>query len=271
MQLANAVVVLGGLVACSAPPAVAPSAGNRCDQIVTAAVERAYRASGAATSTDGREAIEAVKVRRCVADQWPEGALDCNAHAATIPELQACRGKLLADQAHALGAQEALVRDDWEQFLADSESLKTKMCACPDRACATEVNKLARDRGLVKRPQHRGAVPAPEPPHDVAELVAKHAKGLEDCSVKLGGSPLAAALAKMRSFTDEMCQCKDSACAQKVSDEMVRWAQEAAKDPEWRGNMNPDEEDTKQMAAITQHMTECMSKAMAGSPPAPTP
>ncbi|HET9989580.1 MAG TPA: hypothetical protein VFQ65_13705, partial [Kofleriaceae bacterium] len=34
------------------------------------------------------------------------------------------------------------------------------------------------------------------------------------------------ALRVMRHFTDEMCQCTSSTCAQKVSDEMTRWAQE---------------------------------------------
>src|SRR5687768_12020249 len=39
-------------------------------------------------------------------------------------------------------------------------------------------------------------------------------------------SPNATAMAKMREFERAMCACKDSPCAQRVSDEMTKWAQQ---------------------------------------------
>jgi hypothetical protein len=229
---------------------------------VTAAVDRAYRASGAASSQDLLEAIKAVKVRRCVADQWPPGALDCTAHAANIPELHACRDKLLAQQAQALSAQESRVRDDWEQLLADAQSLQVKMCACPDADCAMDVGMQARARGLErKRSRFHEDAPRAEPPPDVAQQVETSTKKLTECETKLGGSPMAVAIAKMQEFTSEMCACKDSACAQRVSDEMTKWGQSMAQSGRDM-DMRPTEDETKQIADITKQMTDCMTKAM---------
>ena len=267
MQLAKVVLGLSVVVACSSPspPVVAPAPANRCDQVVTAAVDRAYRASGAAGSQDLLEAIKAVKVRRCVADQWPPGALDCAAHAANIPELQGCRDKLLAQQAQALSAQESRVRDDWEQLLADAQALQVKMCACQDTDCAIDVGAQVRARGLGHRRSHfHDDAPRPEPPQDVAERVEASTKKLTACETKLGGSSIAAAIVKMREFTGEMCACKDAACAQRVSDEMTRWAQARGRDRD--ADMRPTDDETKEITDITKQMTDCMMKAMsAGS------
>jgi hypothetical protein len=72
-------------------------------------------------------------------------------------------------------------------------------------------------------------------------------------------TPIQEAMAKMREFSDKMCACKDSPCAQAVSDEMTKWAQEMANQTE---PVKMTEEDQKAATEIGARMGECMQKAM---------
>jgi hypothetical protein len=72
------------------------------------------------------------------------------------------------------------------------------------------------------------------------------------------------AMAKMEEFTEMMCACRehDTACAQKVTDEMTKWSMEMARNA---GDERPDDispDDAKRMADITKKMGECAMKAM---------
>ncbi len=72
----------------------------------------------------------------------------------------------------------------------------------------------------------------------------------------------AAAFTAMNKFRGEMCACKDSACAQKVSEDMTRWGQQMAKE-------EPDppkltEEDTRRFTQLGEALGKCMQAAMAG-------
>jgi hypothetical protein len=103
-------------------------------------------------------------------------------------------------------------------------------------------------------------------------IAAVHASGdLVACgrSFKLGEQDIFAepmstgkALEVMTHFRDEMCACKDKACAGHVSDEMTDWAQEEAKT-----NRDPpkfSDDDTKRFTQIGEDMGKCMQKAMGG-------
>ncbi|HTR54526.1 MAG TPA: hypothetical protein VMJ10_27735 [Kofleriaceae bacterium] len=267
MRLAT--TVLGVLVAaCGAanqPAAPAPPP-NRCNEVLTAAVERVYAAGSATNPRDNLEAIMAVKVRRCVADTWPDAAIDCAAHAGTIPDLRDCRAKLATDQANALAAQESQIKDDWEQELAGAKSLRDRMCACADRACAVAVDKEASTTATYRRQHHHAQATDPTPPHDVGERIDSDAREMHECAMRLHASPMEEAIAKMQEFSDKMCTCKDTACAQKVSDEMMKWGQDNARS--WDRDVKPTEDETKRMVDITKQMTDCMTKAMgAGGTP----
>jgi hypothetical protein len=80
------------------------------------------------------------------------------------------------------------------------------------------------------------------------------------------------AIAKMTDFKDQMCKCADKACAEKVTEGMTKWGQEMAKEGGDKA-AKVSEDDTKKMAAITEEMTKCMTKAMmaGGPPPAAAP
>ena len=68
-----------------------------------------------------------------------------------------------------------------------------------------------------------------------------------------------AAMKKMHEFADKMCACKDTTCAQAVSDEMTKWGQEMAQSMEEPPVMT--EEDTKEATEIGERMGKCMQAA----------
>ncbi len=80
-----------------------------------------------------------------------------------------------------------------------------------------------------------------------------------------GGGDNAAALAKLGDFANQMCDCKDAACATKVSDAMTAWGQEMMKS----NPPKPTPEEAKQGEEKSKMLTTCMQKAMAT--PAATP
>jgi hypothetical protein len=70
----------------------------------------------------------------------------------------------------------------------------------------------------------------------------------------------AEAMAQMERFKDQMCACKDSACAQRVSDDMTKWSQQLSQTQRNMPKMTVDE--TKRAAVIGEAMGKCMENAM---------
>jgi len=70
-----------------------------------------------------------------------------------------------------------------------------------------------------------------------------------------------AALEAMAGFRDKICACKDSACAQAVSDEMVKWSEQLAKEDN-DGPPKMTEDQTKRATDIGEEMGKCMQAAM---------
>jgi hypothetical protein len=76
------------------------------------------------------------------------------------------------------------------------------------------------------------------------------------------------AIAAMKRFKDELCKCTDTPCAQRVSDEMTRWATDMAKSQAQPPKLSDD--DLKTATALGEAMGTCMQRAMGGgAPPAP--
>lgn len=71
------------------------------------------------------------------------------------------------------------------------------------------------------------------------------------------------AMAKFEQFTNDMCQCRDNACAQHVADDMTKWGTALAK--QWP-QPKLDETQTKRANDMAMRMAKCMQHAMA--PPA---
>lgn len=76
-------------------------------------------------------------------------------------------------------------------------------------------------------------------------------------------------LLQLSKFSDQMCTCPDRACAMEVSDQMVRWSEEQARDLEPPARI--DEMTTRRATVLAQHLAECMQRAMAEGPTYPLP
>jgi len=67
----------------------------------------------------------------------------------------------------------------------------------------------------------------------------------------------------MERFTEDMCRCQDAPCAQRVSEDLSRWANDQSK-----SDADPPEmtaEDQARAMDIGQRMGTCMQNAMMGS------
>ena len=108
-----------------------------------------------------------------------------------------------------------------------------------------------------------GSKPAPQPP------IANTAPAPPPADAP-PPDPMAEVIVAMHRFSDDMCKCKDSACAQMVSDQMTKWAQRMASDGKQK-SVQPTEEQTKEITAVTKTMIDCMNRVMpaAGNQPPP--
>lgn len=95
-------------------------------------------------------------------------------------------------------------------------------------------------------------------------MVAIALLALSGCSKKGGGrSAEEANMAKLITLKSEMCACKDTKCAQDVSEKLTKLAQARG-----QGGPNtppPTEEDTRKAAAIGAEIGACMQAAMSAS------
>jgi hypothetical protein len=67
-------------------------------------------------------------------------------------------------------------------------------------------------------------------------------------------------MATMEGFKDQMCACKDAKCAERVSDDMTKWSQQAARDMKDPPRLT--DEDTRRASDIGEAMGRCMQAAM---------
>ena len=97
------------------------------------------------------------------------------------------------------------------------------------------------------------ANPAAEPP---ASSAAPAAPADAAPAAPVG---IAALRARLEQLSDEMCNCKDAACARHVSDEMSRWGAEVT---QANGGAVLSQADTDQIMPIAKRLAACMSDAM---------
>ncbi len=108
----------------------------------------------------------------------------------------------------------------------------------------------------------------------IAFLATASLLSVSACKKKGGGA--GEAMAKMGEFADEMCKCKDKACADKVQESMTKWSADmAANAPKDQATEVPSEADKDKMRETSTKLAGCMSKAMgagdAAAPPAAAP
>ena len=101
--------------------------------------------------------------------------------------------------------------------------------------------------------------------------LSNHASAVTaDAGVDAAPAGVAATLAKLRQFSDDMCSCKDRDCADRVVDEMMTWAQDLAAADQAHPRVNSAED--AEAKAATDRVSRCMSAVyarQAGSTGAP--
>jgi hypothetical protein len=89
-----------------------------------------------------------------------------------------------------------------------------------------------------------------------------------DAAVDAAPTGIAAALATLTELTEAMCRCGDSACANRLAEDMRTWGQ-ALNRPD--DEQPPTEDEQQQLAALSSRLATCMTAAMTspapGSPP----
>ena len=70
-------------------------------------------------------------------------------------------------------------------------------------------------------------------------------------------------LDRFEQFADDICSCQDTACVQRVTDEMTKWSQDQNDAPRL------SDEDTKRAVEIADRLGQCMRTAM--TPPSQSP
>jgi hypothetical protein len=161
--------------------------------------------------------------------------------------------------------------DKWDTAVAKMETFKTRMCACKDKACVDGVKKAER---AWEESVTDSFKQDPEPPMKFitkAEAIdnESHAcgKAIEEAA---GEEAAAASLKKLTDYKDQMCACKDNACATKITDDMTAWNVAQAKSTEVAPSM--DQATTKTFTEVSEAMGTSMQTAMTGSAaPAPAP
>jgi len=95
-------------------------------------------------------------------------------------------------------------------------------------------------------------------------LAALALAGCKDKSAPVSGGN---AMTKMGAFRDQMCACKDAACAKRVSHDMAEWGKQ-------QSDAKPDAltgTEQKRSNEIGRQIGECMARATGDKPGSPSP
>jgi len=74
-------------------------------------------------------------------------------------------------------------------------------------------------------------------------------------------------VAKMSTYKDQMCACKDKACADHVQEDLVRWANDMAKDASSTKPVRMSEDDAKRITDLSMQFSDCFAKLAAPATP----
>ena len=129
--------------------------------------------------------------------------------------------------------------------------LEAAMCACKDAACAERV---ADEMAAWSKEAAPSGGAAPAMTEEMSRCMDAAMAGGTEAS-----DDAEQVVAKMTELKDRMCECKDTACATKVNEDMTAWSQAMEK-----GGAAPrmTEADSEKVAAIGTELGKCMQTAM---------
>ena len=83
-------------------------------------------------------------------------------------------------------------------------------------------------------------------------------------------TPAEQTLEDLEAFSERMCDCTDTPCAEQVSNDMTAWSEAVSRDRP-PSDFRLTDEQTKRMADLGMRMGECMQRAFSSGQPPPQP
>lgn len=169
-----------------------------------------------------------VSMKRATTGKRPTPAQDRRANGLDH-ELRTCRSAIEAKVVAAAGnGPGAAGSGDGAREL---DAFRARMCACHDKPCADRVQADLATWQRARRARTDGAPPPIEDARDRAierELAACRARAEAATPGAPGAEKIDAMIAKLATFRDRMCACKDRGCATAVAGDLERWQQARA-------------------------------------------
>ena len=153
--------------------------------------------------------------------------------------------------------------------LAWLRHFRDNMCACGDATCTKRVSDDMSDWSLRASKRRKTPLRYTDAETRAATQIGDSMGKCMQVATGVAHLPeptspgASEALETMTHFKDEMCACKDTGCAQKVSDEMATWSQDQAKQHAKEPPKMSDDE-IKRATDLGEAMGKCMQRAMTG-------
>lgn len=136
------------------------------------------------------------------------------------------------------------------------------LTACVSKASAARAD--AEKSGTAPSdPSEVDTQPCDAPRKSVTEANEKYLACIDGQPGALGGV-IDAAIRKMVSFSDDMCTCKDKACAERVTAEMVKYSELMSHKLSGSPELEPNGQQKKDLETAMRRLTECTTTAMGG-------
>lgn len=144
-------------------------------------------------------------------------------------------------------------------MLAIAERVDT----CRDDACVAaaeaDLAKLSADAG---KEAENG--PDPETCRAERDAAAAGIAGFQECADAALGSDVDEAVRKMDGFAASMCDCREKACAERVSNEMTQYGELMSKRHAGKPEPKVTDDQKRRMEEAMRRLMECTTRAMGG-------
>lgn len=186
----------------------------------------------------------------------------------TSPPPQTASEKKKAEPVTAEPAAPAAAGGFVEVAFVKMREHKAQICACQDKACVEEAQKALMDWAMKHMEDLKDVEPTDAQNAEADKIQAE----IDVCEARFGSEPsepvkpelppqttatVEEIIASMRSFKDQICKCKDTACVDKVQKEMIDWAMarvESMKD------IKPTKAQEQEADKIEAEMEACQAK-----------
>jgi hypothetical protein len=176
-------------------------------------------------------------------------------------ELRACRATAEARAAGtAAGSATGSTGDPFDVALGELEAFKAKMCGCTDKPC---TDRVAADVATWQRALRSKVSGKPSSLQEMrgkaleAEMKTCRAKAEAGTPGAPAGDKVDAMIAKLATFRDRGCACKDKACGEAIAKEILAWQQTLAKE---LADVKPTKDQDTKFEKLGDELKACVAK-----------